>query len=176
MLFSCEPETATGTSGGDSEEESAGEHGEAIDLEKDCRVDGEGPSRGRSGSSAEEWKAEILAASSDKGVPVPGKEFQSYFRRMPLPCMFDIEIIPQRALAVRESTEDVLQPMIRLVDEYGQCCNMQCRRITRPLREECAGARRVALVRWDGTHMVEVRDWTCGACGKLNRFEGLGSA
>lgn len=128
---------------------------------------------------SEECLTEDRKRASSFGTPVPGKPFQSWARRPPLPCLADRCIISNRAKSVHAashidaSTYSKDFETIRLVDEYGQCSNRTCRLTALPLDHKSASRRKGTLIQFDGAHEVEVRDWICGNCGHVNRFKGL---
>lgn len=78
-------------------------------------------------SSDEDGDKKVSEAAEDAGTPILGKEFQSYARRMMLPCLSDVQNISKRAAYVRESSTTPDHRIVKLGDEYGQCCNMACR-------------------------------------------------
>lgn len=173
----------------DEARDEVGDEADTIDRsESDSTICAFGIAQGGEKNSRDDALAvEKRKMASIYGTPVPGKPYQSWARRPPLPCLADHRMIPIRAESVH-SCSDVDasagkgaqgarkgEKIARLVDDYGQCSNLSCRFTAHPMEHNDAPPRRVTLVQFDGAHKIEVRDWLCKKCGHLNRFEGLDS-
>lgn len=77
----------------------------------------------------DDWERKVLEAAKDAGTPFPGREYRSHVRRMLLPCLSDLRAIDTRARDLRECHLSDEHEIVQLVDEYGQCSYMACRRL-----------------------------------------------